>query len=132
MKSSTIVLIAAIVAAAMFGLAARAADITVQPNAVPIPNAAVSDVVAWLDTQPDLYTTTVVTETRTDPETGEEFEHTRTVKVKVPETAREKLLRIIDAQTRAHIRQGVRQVRQAREEAKAAAAVEAAPDPISE
>ena len=120
---------AAIITLALFTLAATAADITVPLGSVTVPSGAVQDVLAWLGTQPDLYTKTTVEEVRTDP-SGEEVTITRNVAVKVPETPKVKLSRIMRAQAIAQARAGVKQVRQAREDAIAAAAVDAAPDPI--
>ena len=115
----------------LIATAATAADITVPLGSVTVPSLAVQDVLAWLDTQPDLYTYTTVEEVRTDPNTGEQVTITRQVAVKVPETPQAKLSRIMRAQAIAQTRAGVKQVRQAREDALAAAAVEAEPDPIA-
>ena len=60
---------ALILAVAVIGAAAHAADVVVDLGSLTVPDAAVADVQEWLATQVK-YTTETTTETRTDPDTG--------------------------------------------------------------
>ena len=88
-----------------------AEDITVNLGSITIPDAAVDDVKTWLDTQ-KTYSTTNVTEIRTDPDTGLEFTNSTPVKVEIEETYVEKLQRISTKAVKAKIRAEVLQLRQ--------------------
>ena len=110
---------------------AHAADIDVPLASITVPDAAVSDIVAWLDTQ-NIYTTETTIETRTDPDTGESVDIAHTTQVVVPETPKAKLTRIAGAAARQAIRQQLEQFRQARADAEAKAAMDALADPVAE
>ena len=113
-------------------VSAHAADIVVPLGSITVPDAAVADVAAWLNTQPDLYTIRYVEEVRTDPDTGEEVTVQREVRTIVPETPKAKLARIVRVQVLQQLRAAVRGMRQERANAAAQAEVDALPDPIAD
>ena len=112
-------------------VAAHAADVVVDVGSVTIPDAAVADVQEWLATDV-LYTTVTTIEVRTDPDTGESVNIEHKTKVVVPETPKQKLLRIMQAAAKKAVRDAVRQLRQDRATAAATAEINALPDPVTE
>lgn len=126
---------ALILAVAVIGAAAHAADVVVDLGSRTIPDAAVADVQAWLATQVR-YTTETTTETRTDPDTGLPVEVQIATQVVVPETPKQKLTRIMRAAAADAVLNPVRQLRQERADAAAQAAaqaeMDALPNPVAE
>ena len=111
---------------ALIATASIAGDIVVDIGTITVPDAAVQDVLSWLDTQPDLYTTTnAVTIVE-----GEEV--VTPVKVKVHETPKQKFSRLMNEQAKSHIRREIRKHRERQKEIEAFEAVNEAPDPIEE
>jgi hypothetical protein len=112
--------------------AARAADIVIdcgELGSVTIPDAAVADVQAVLETQVKYETVTTI-ETRTNPDTGESEDVEIKTQVVVPETPKQKLVRIMRAAAVAAIVNPVQGLRQARADAAAQAAAQAEVDAL--
>ena len=122
---------ALILAVAVIGAAAHAADVVVDLGSRTIPDAAVADVQAWLATQVR-YTTETTTETRTDPDTGLPVEVEIVTQVVVPETPKQKLTRIMRAAAVASVVNPVMQFRQERADKAAQEAVDALADTVTE
>ena len=126
---------ALILAVAVIGAAAHAADVVVDIGSLTVPDAAVADVQEWLATQVQ-YTTETTIETRTDPDTGLPVEVQIVTQVVVPETPKQKLTRIMRAAAADAVLNPVKQLRQERADAAAQAAaqaeMDALPNPVAE
>ena len=120
---------ALILAVAVIGAAAHAADVVIDLGSLTVPDAAVADVQEWLATQVQ-YTTETTTETRTDPDTGLPVEVQIVTQVVVPETPKQKLTRIMRAAAVGAVVSPVTQLRQERADAAAQAAAQAEMDAL--
>jgi hypothetical protein len=108
----------------------QAADIAVDLGSATIPDAALADVQAWLDTQVKYETVTTI-ETRTNPDTGATENVEIKTQVVVPETPKAKLTRIMRAAAIEAVRNAVAQLRQARADAVGQAAAQAEMDALA-
>jgi len=124
----TVAIIAAIIG---ITAAAQAADIVIELGSVTVPDAAVEDVQAWLETQV-LYQTETTIETRTNPDTGESVDVEIQTQVLVVETPKDKLVRLMRAAAKAEVRDAVQALRQARADAAAQAAAQAEMDALAD
>ena len=124
----TVAIIAAIIG---ITAAARAADIVVDLGSVTVPDAAIADVQAWLETQV-LYQTETTIETRTNPDTGESVDVEIHTQIAVQETPKAKLVRLMRAAAKGTVRDAVQALRQARADAAAQAEMDALADPVAE
>ena len=111
--------------------AAQAADIVIELGSVTVPDAAVEDVQAWLETQV-LYQTETTIETRTNPDTGESVDVEIHTQVAVQETPKAKLVRLMRAAAKGTVRDAVQALRQARADAAAQAAAQAEMDALAD
>ena len=120
---------ALILAVAVIGAAAHAADVVIDLGSLTVPDAAVADVQEWLATQVR-YTIETTTETRTDPDTGLPVEVEIVTQVVVPMTPKQKLTRIMRAAAVDAVANPVGQLRQERAQAAAQAEMDALPNPV--
>ena len=126
-------LITALLAA--LALAAQAADIIVPAGGITVPEAAVTDVKAWLATEELAHIKSIPVVVSATNELGEVevvSSTSRKVRVVTPETPQQKLRRIYRAAGDAAIRAGLRQFRQARADKAAQAEMDAMADPVAE
>ena len=109
--------------------AAQAADIVVDLGSITIPEAAIADVQAWLETQ--TLTQTVVEQVEmVDPDDGHLYTNTVRSVVVIPETPKAKLTRIMQQAAKDAVRNAVQQLRQQRADAAAQGEMDALPNPV--